>query len=234
QPKLVDVKTSSNTGLRQLTTVIAKNNPELVNLGYYAMSNVYFSQVASLTKVELVNLPKVTKVILDRNSISELNVTDLFIENLPVQGNKLTDNVFDNLQNLPNLKTLDLSLNQLTEVKLDKIDVENLPNLISLNMEGNSELTSINIQDQPKLVDVKTSSNTGLRQLTTVIAKNNPELVNLGYYAMSNVYFSQVASLTKVELVNLPKVTKVILDRNSISELNVTDLFIENLPVQGN
>ncbi|MBF2529504.1 cell surface protein, partial [Listeria seeligeri] len=130
--------------------------------------------------------------------------------------------------------TLDLSLNQLTEVKLDKIDVENLPNLISLNMEGNSELTSINIQDQPKLVDVKTSSNTGLRQLTTVIAKNNPELVNLGYYTMSNVYFSQVASLTKVELVNLPKVTKVILDRNSISELNVTDLFIENLPVQGN
>ncbi|WP_260487388.1 MucBP domain-containing protein, partial [Listeria marthii] len=200
------------------------NNPELVNLGYYAMRNVYFSQVASLTKVELVNLPKVTKVILDRNSISELNVTDLFIENLPVQGNKLTDNVFDNLQNLPNLKTLDLSLNQLTEVKLDKIDVENLPNLISLNMEGNSELTSINIQDQPKLVDVKTSSNTGLRQLTTVIAKNNPELVNLGYYAMRNVYFSQVASLTNVELVNLPKVRVVRLDRNSINQIELNNL----------
>ncbi|MCD2247195.1 MucBP domain-containing protein [Listeria marthii] len=234
QPQLVELKTSSNTGLRQLTTVIAKNNPELVNLGYYTMRNVYFSQVASLTKVELANLPKVTKVSLDRNSISELEISDLAIENLPLNGNKLTDNVFDNLQNLPNLKTLDLSLNQLTEVELDKTDVENLPNLISLNMEGNSELTSINVQDQPQLVDIKTSINTGLRQLTTVIAKNNPELVNLGYYTMRNVYFSQVASLTKVELVNLPKVTKVSLDRNSISELKVTDLAIENLPVQGN
>ncbi|MBC2184609.1 LapB repeat-containing protein [Listeria sp. FSL L7-0253] len=234
QPKLVDVKTSSNTGLRQLTTVIAKNNPELVNLGYYTMRNVYFSQVASLTKVELVNLPKVTKVSLDRNSISEVKISDLAIENLLLQGNKLTGNVFDNLQNLPNLKTLDLSLNQLAEVELDKTDVENLPNLISLNIEGNSELTSINVQDQPQLVDIKTSINTGLRQLTTVIAKNNPELVNLGYYTMRNVYFSQVASLTKVELVNLPKVTKVSLDRNRISELNVTDLAIEDLPVQGN
>ncbi|MBC1545940.1 LapB repeat-containing protein [Listeria sp. FSL L7-1435] len=234
QPKLLEVKTSSNTGLRQLTTVIAKNNPELVNLGYYSMRNIYFSQVASLTKVELVNLPKVTKVSLDRNSISEVEISDLAIENLPLQGNKLTGNVFDNLQNLPNLKTLDLSLNQLTEVELDKTDVENLPNLISLNIEGNSELTSINVQDQPQLVDIKTSINTGLRQLTTVIAKNNPELVNLGYYTMRNVYFSQIPSLTKVELVNLPKVTKVSLDRNSISELNVTDLAIEDLPVQGN
>ncbi|WP_396614141.1 leucine-rich repeat domain-containing protein [Listeria monocytogenes] len=230
QPQLVDVKTSGYTGLRKLTTVIAKNNPELVNLGQYTIRNVYFSQVASLTKVELVNLPKVRKVNLERNSINELKVTDLAIEDLPFGENELTDTVFDNIQNLPNLKTLDLSKNQLEEVVLDKTDVENLPNLMTLNIQQNLAIKLINVQDQPQLVDVKTSDYKELSALTTVIAKNNPELVNLGYPIMQNVYFSQVASLTKVELVNLPKVRKVNLERNSINELKVTDLAIEDLP----
>ncbi|EAD8635022.1 cell surface protein, partial [Listeria monocytogenes] len=224
QPQLVDVKTSDYKELSALTTVIAKNNPELVNLGYPIMQNVYFSQVASLTKVELVNLPKVRKVNLERNSINELKVTDLAIEDLPLGENELTDTVFDNIQNLPNLKTLDLSKNQLEEVVLDKTDVENLPNLMTLNIQQNLAIKLINVQDQPQLVDVKTSDYKELSALTTVIAKNNPELVNLGYPIMQNVYFSQVASLTKVELVNLPKVRKVNLERNSINELKVTDL----------
>ncbi|EAD3736426.1 leucine-rich repeat domain-containing protein, partial [Listeria monocytogenes] len=149
QPQLVDVKTSGYTGLRKLTTVIAKNNPELVNLGQYTIRNVYFSQVASLTKVELVNLPKVRKVNLERNSINELKVTDLAIEDLPLGENELTDTVFDNIQNLPNLKTLDLSKNQLEEVVLDKTDVENLPNLMTLNIQQNLAIKLINVQDQP-------------------------------------------------------------------------------------
>ncbi|EAE3993576.1 cell wall surface anchor family protein, partial [Listeria monocytogenes] len=109
----------------------------------------------------------------------------------------------------------------------DKTDVENLPNLMTLNIQQNLAIKLINVQDQPQLVDVKTSDYKELSALTTVIAKNNPELVNLGYPIMQNVYFSQVASLTKVELVNLPKVRKVNLERNSINELKVTDLAIE-------
>ncbi|MBC1440375.1 MucBP domain-containing protein [Listeria innocua] len=224
QPQLVNVKTSGYTGLRKLTTVIAKNNPELVNLGQYTMRNVYFSQVASLTKVELVNLPKVRKANLDKNSINELKVTDLAIENLPLGENELTDTVFDNIQNLPNLKTLDLSENQLEEVVLDKTDVENLPNLMTLNIQQNLAIKLINVQDQPQLVDVKTSDYPDLSALTTVIAKNNPELVNLGYYTMRNVYFSQIASLTKVELANLPKVTVVRFERNSIDQIELNNL----------
>ncbi|ELY0461518.1 MucBP domain-containing protein [Listeria innocua] len=224
QPQLVNVKTSGYTGLRKLTTVIAKNNPELVNLGQYTMRNVYFSQVASLTKVELVNLPKVRKANLDKNSINELKVTDLAIEDLPLGENELTDTVFDNIQNLPNLKTLDLSENQLEEVVLDKTDVENLPNLMTLNIQQNLALKLINVQDQPQLVDVKTSDYPDLSALTTVIAKNNPELVNLGYYTMRNVYFSQIASLTKVELANLPKVTVVRFERNSIDQIELNNL----------
>ncbi|HBM4073598.1 TPA: MucBP domain-containing protein [Listeria innocua] len=224
QPQLVNVKTSGYTGLRKLTTVIAKNNPELVNLGQYTMRNVYFSQVASLTKVELVNLPKVRKANLDKNSINELKVTDLAIEDLPLGENELTDTVFDNIQNLPNLKTLDLSKNQLEEVVLDKTDVETLPNLMTLNIQQNLALKLINVQDQPQLVDVKTSDYPDLSALTTVIAKNNPELVNLGYYTMRNVYFSQIASLTKVELANLPKVTVVRFERNSIDQIELNNL----------
>ncbi|HHQ0757809.1 TPA: MucBP domain-containing protein [Listeria innocua] len=224
QPQLVDVKTSGYTGLRKLTTVIAKNNPELVNLGQYTIRNVYFSQVASLTKVELVNLPKVRKVNLERNSINELKVTDLAIEDLPLEENELTDTVFDNIQNLPNLKTLDLSKNQLEEVVLDKTDVENLPNLMTLDIQQNLAIKLINVQDQPQLVDVKTSDYKELSALTTVIAKNNPELVNLGQYTIRNVYFSQVASLTKVELANLPKVRAVRLERNSINQIELNNL----------
>ncbi|MBM5682204.1 MucBP domain-containing protein [Listeria innocua] len=224
QPQLVDVKTSDYKELSALTTVIAKNNPELVNLGQYTIRNVYFSQVASLTKVELVNLPKVRKVNLERNSINELKVTDLAIEDLPLEENELTDTVFDNIQNLPNLKTLDLSKNQLEEVVLDKTDVENLPNLMTLDIQQNLAIKLINVQDQPQLVDVKTSDYKELSALTTVIAKNNPELVNLGQYTIRNVYFSQVASLTKVELVNLPKVRAVRLERNSINQIELNNL----------
>ncbi|WP_235005537.1 MucBP domain-containing protein, partial [Listeria monocytogenes] len=224
QPQLVDVKTSDYKELSALTTVIAKNNPELVNLGYPIMQNVYFYLVASLTKVELVNLPKVRKVNLERNSINELKVTDLAIEDLPLEENELTDTVFDNIQNLPNLKTLDLSKNQLEEVVLDKTDVENLPNLMTLDIQQNLAIKLINVQDQPQLVDVKTSDYKELSALTTVIAKNNSELVNLGYPIMQNVYFSQVASLTKVELANLPKVRAVRLERNSINQIELNNL----------
>ncbi|EKA7725053.1 TPA: MucBP domain-containing protein, partial [Listeria innocua] len=124
--------------------------------------------------------------------------------------------------------------NQLEEVVLDKTDVENLPNLMTLDIQQNLAIKLINVQDQPQLVDVKTSDYKELSALTTVIAKNNPELVNLGQYTIRNVYFSQVASLTKVELVNLPKVRKVNLERNSINELKVTDLAIEDLPLEEN
>ncbi|HDI0349966.1 TPA: cell surface protein, partial [Listeria innocua] len=124
--------------------------------------------------------------------------------------------------------------NQLEEVVLDKTDVENLPNLMTLDIQQNLAIKLINVQDQPQLVDVKTSDYKELSALTTVIAKNNPELVNLGYPIMQNVYFYLVASLTKVELVNLPKVRKVDLERNSINELKVTDLAIEDLPLEEN
>ncbi|EPS6025206.1 MucBP domain-containing protein, partial [Listeria monocytogenes] len=124
--------------------------------------------------------------------------------------------------------------NQLEEVVLDKTDVENLPNLMTLDIQQNLAIKLINVQDQPQLVNVKTSDYKELSALTTVIAKNNPELVNLGYPIMQNVYFSQVASLTKVELVNLPKVRKVNLEWNSINELKVTDLAIEDLPLEEN
>ncbi|EIB7709205.1 cell surface protein, partial [Listeria monocytogenes] len=124
--------------------------------------------------------------------------------------------------------------NQLEEVVLDKTDVENLPNLMTLDIQQNLAIKLINVQEQPQLVDVKTSDYKELSALTTVIAKNNPELVNLGYPIMQNVYFYLVASLTKVELVNLPKVRKVNLERNSINELKVTDLAIEDLPLEEN
>ncbi|MCP7659024.1 MucBP domain-containing protein [Listeria monocytogenes] len=223
QPQLVDVKTSGYTGLR-VNNGNCQKQSRISQFRYPIIRNVYFSQVASLTKVELVNLPKVRKVNLERNSINELKVTDLAIEDLPLGENELTDTVFDNIQNLPNLKTLDLSKNQLEEVVLDKTDVENLPNLMTLNIQQNLAIKLINVQDQPQLVDVKTSDYKELSALTTVIAKNNPELVNLGYPIMQNVYFSQVASLTKVELANLPKVRAVRLERNSINQIELNNL----------
>lgn len=216
-----------------LAKVVAKeatgseNTTQLVtqaDLNKIKSLNGYNKGISVLTGIDLlVNLPKVRKVNLERNSINELKVTDLAIEDLPLGENELTDTVFDNIQNLPNLKTLDLSKNQLEEVVLDKTDVENLPNLMTLNIQQNLAIKLINVQDQPQLVDVKTSDYKELSALTTVIAKNNPELVNLGYPIMQNVYFSQVASLTKVELANLPKVRAVRLERNSINQIELNN-----------
>ncbi|EMS1247405.1 leucine-rich repeat domain-containing protein, partial [Listeria monocytogenes] len=147
--------------------------------------------------------------------ISVLTGIDLLVNvtSISLNNNQVTD--ISPIDQLPNLVSLSVKNNQISSLILNAQN--QLPKLTTIDIENNPDLNTIDIQDQPQLVDVKTSDYKELSALTTVIAKNNPELVNLGYPIMQNVYFSQVASLTKVELVNLPKVRKVNLERNSIN-----------------
>ncbi|WP_267667155.1 leucine-rich repeat domain-containing protein, partial [Listeria innocua] len=100
-----------------------------------------------------------------------VNVTSISLNN-----NQVTD--ISPIDQLPNLVSLSVKNNQISILILNAQN--QLPKLTTIDIVNNPDLNTIDIQDQPQLVDVKTSGYTGLRKLTTVIAKNNPELVNLG------------------------------------------------------
>ncbi|WP_233444726.1 MucBP domain-containing protein, partial [Listeria innocua] len=135
QPQLVDVKTSDYKELSALTTVIAKNNPELVNLGYPIMQNVYFSQVASLTKVELANLPKVRAVRLERNSINQIELNNLVsVKDVNLNTNKITNDSIEKFRGMPILATLNLNKNQITNINM----LDGFPQMTTLNIDLNS------------------------------------------------------------------------------------------------
>ncbi|MBF2519772.1 MucBP domain-containing protein [Listeria marthii] len=169
------------------------------------------------------DLNKIIILTANAKGIADLTGMDLLVKatTINLNNNQITD--ISPLTQLPNLVKLYLSDNQISTVTLN---AENqLPRLTTLNIQNNPTLTVIDVQDQPKLANVQTSKYLDLTNLTTVIAKNNPELLNLGYFSEEGVYFGNIPSLTKVEMVNLPKVKALKFHHSKIQKA-----VMDNLP----
>ncbi|MBC2038443.1 MucBP domain-containing protein [Listeria marthii] len=169
------------------------------------------------------DLNKIIILTANGKGIADLTGMDLLVKatTINLNNNQITD--ISPLTQLPNLVKLYLSDNQISTVTLN---AENqLPRLTTLNIQNNPTLTVIDVQDQPKLANVQTSKYLDLTNLTTVIAKNNPELLNLGYFSEEGVYFGNIPSLTKVEMVNLPKVKALKFHHSKIQKA-----VMDNLP----
>ncbi|UHP11295.1 MucBP domain-containing protein [Listeria marthii] len=175
---------------------------------------------------QLVNQADLNKIIIltaNAKGIIDLTGMDLLVKatTINLNNNQITD--ASPLTQLPNLVKLDLSDNQISTITLN---AENqLPKLTTLDIQNNSTLTVIDIEDQPKLVNVYTPKSSGFINLTTVIAKNNPQLLNMGYFGVEGVYYGNIPTLSKVEMVNLPKVTALKFEHSKIK-----NAVLDNLP----
>ncbi|MBC2249308.1 LapB repeat-containing protein [Listeria sp. FSL L7-0123] len=169
------------------------------------------------------DLNKIIILTANAKGIADLTGMDLLVKatTINLNNNQITD--ISPLTQLPNLVKLYLSDNQISTVTLNAENL--LPRLTTLNIQNNPTLTVIDVQDQPKLANVQTSKYLDLTNLTTVIAKNNPELLNLGYFSEEGVYFGNIPSLMKVEMVNLPKVKALKFHHSKIQKA-----VMDNLP----
>ncbi|MBC2101127.1 LapB repeat-containing protein [Listeria marthii] len=169
------------------------------------------------------DLNKIIILTANGKGIADLTGMDLLVKatTINLNNNQITD--ASPLTQLPNLVKLDLSDNQISTITLN---AENqLPKLTTLDIQNNPTLTVIDIEDQPKLVNVYTPKSSGFINLTTVIAKNNPQLLNMGYFGVEGVYYGNIPTLTKIEMVNLPKVTALKFEHSKIK-----NAVLDNLP----
>ncbi|MDT0090542.1 MucBP domain-containing protein [Listeria marthii] len=169
------------------------------------------------------DLNKIIILTANGKGIADLTGMDLLVKatTINLNNNQITDAA--PLTQLPNLVKLDLSDNQISTITLN---AENqLPKLTTLDIQNNPTLTVIDIEDQPKLVNVYTPKSSGFINLTTVIAKNNPQLLNMGYFGVEGIYYGNIPTLTKVEMVNLPKVTALKFEHSKIK-----NAVLDNLP----
>ncbi|PXC44232.1 internalin [Listeria monocytogenes] len=199
----------------------------------------------NLIKIDIQNQSKLATIICDTGSSSEL--IEVTLKNLPelIAASNGSNQVKDDiaflstpglskviLENLPSTSSsvqLDRVINNLPKVSIVTINnnkittlegLEDLAALTSLNA-GNNELTEIeSMHAFPKLQTLTLISN----KLTSIIlnqatANGTPNLTSID---------SRSNDLTKIDIQDQPKLTKIICDTGSSAEL--TELTLRNLP----
>ncbi|MDS9999647.1 MucBP domain-containing protein [Listeria cossartiae subsp. cayugensis] len=220
-PLMIDAVENSNKTTLQAGDTYSKVFPDAALAQVIAKA-----ATGSEDTTQLVNQADLNKIIIltaNGKSIADVTGMDLLVKatTINLNNNQITDAA--PLTQLPNLVKLDLSDNQISTITLN---AENqLPKLTTLDIQNNPTLTVIDIEDQPKLVNVYTPKSAGFINLTTVIAKNNPQLLNMGYFGVEGIYYGNIPTLTKVEMVNLPKVTALKFEHSKIK-----NAVLDNLP----
>ncbi|MBC2182196.1 LapB repeat-containing protein [Listeria sp. FSL L7-0233] len=220
-PLMIDAVENSNKTTLQAGDTYSKVFPDAALAQVIAKA-----ATGSEDTTQLVNQADLNKIIIltaNGKGIADVTGMDLLVKatTINLNNNQITDP--SPLTQLPNLVKLDLSTNQISTITLN---AENqLPKLTTLDIQNNPTLTVIDIEDQPKLVNVYTPKSSGFINLTTVIAKNNPQLLNMGYFGVEGIYYGNIPTLTKVEMVNLPKVTALKFEHSKIKTA-----VLDNLP----
>ncbi|EJA0791820.1 MucBP domain-containing protein [Listeria monocytogenes] len=219
--KSISLKQSPNKTILQAGDTYAKVFPDTALAQVIAKAATGSEDTNKI--VTQADLNKITTLTANNKGITDLTGMDLLVKatTINLNNNRIID--ISPLTLLPNLVKLYLSDNQVSTVPLN---TENqLPKLTTLDIQNNATLTVIDIEDQPKLVNVYTSKPSGLTNLTKVIAKNNPELLNVGYLGVEGVYFGNITTLSQVEMVNLPKVKELKFEHSKIEKA-----VLDNLP----
>ncbi|MBC2184608.1 LapB repeat-containing protein [Listeria sp. FSL L7-0253] len=220
-PLMIDAVENSNKTTLQAGDTYSKVFPDAALAQVIAKA-----ATGSEDTTQLVNQADLNKIIIltaNGKGIADVTGMDLLVKatTINLNNNQITDP--SPLTQLPNLVKLDLSTNQISTITLN---AENqLPKLTTLDIQNNPTLTVIDIEDQPKLVNVYTPKSSGFINLTTVIAKNNPQLLNMGYFGVEGIYYGNIPTLTKIEMVNLPKVTALKFEHSKIKTA-----VLDNLP----
>ncbi|EJY9365900.1 LapB repeat-containing protein [Listeria monocytogenes] len=210
-----DIVFSSTPGLSK---VILENLPSI-------SSSVRLDRCA-IEELVINNLPKVSMVNISNNKITTLEGLENLsaVNTLYVSENLVTE--IESMHAFPKLQKLELGWNALTNVVMDQVTAEKFPLLRTMNVRGNN-LIKINIQDQPKLWTFECDTGSS-SELTEVTLKNLPILIAVGNGSSAyqdDIVFSSTPGLSKVILENLPSTSsEVKLDHCAIEELVIINL----------
>ncbi|PDK05052.1 internalin [Listeria monocytogenes] len=222
---------NANSNLPMLNTVDIRSN-DLNNINVQDQSKLRTIKCdtgssSELTEVMLKNLPTLIAASNGSNQVkddiaflSTPGLSKVILENLPSTSSsvQLDRCVIEELviNNLPKVSIVTINNNKITTLE----GLEDLAALSSLNA-GNNELTEIeSMHAFPKLQTLTLISN----KLTSIIlnqatANGTPNLTSID---------SRSNDLTKIDIQDQPKLTKIICDTGSSAEL--TELTLRNLP----
>ncbi|MBN4107851.1 internalin [Listeria monocytogenes] len=222
---------NANSNLPMLNTVDIRSN-DLNNINVQDQSKLRTIKCdtgssSELTEVMLKNLPTLIAASNGSNQVkddiaflSTPGLSKVILENLPSTSSsvQLDRCVIEELviNNLPKVSIVTINNNKITTLE----GLEDLAALTSLNA-GNNELTEIeSMHAFPKLQTLTLISN----KLTSIIlnqatANGTPNLTSID---------SRSNDLTKIDIQDQPKLTKIICDTGSSAEL--TELTLRNLP----
>ncbi|EDN9532915.1 leucine-rich repeat protein [Listeria monocytogenes] len=222
---------NANSNLPMLNTVDIRSN-DLNNINVQDQSKLRTIKCdtgssSELTEVMLKNLPTLIAASNSSNPVADdiafsstPGLSKVILENLPSTSSsvQLDRCVIEELviNNLPKVSIVTINNNKITTLE----GLEDLAALTSLNA-GNNELTEIeNMHTFPKLQTLTLISN----KLTSIIlnqatANGTPNLTSID---------SRSNDLTKIDIQDQPKLTKIICDTGSSAEL--TELTLRNLP----
>ncbi|CUK77629.1 TPA: LapB repeat-containing protein [Listeria monocytogenes] len=222
---------NANSNLPMLNTVDIRSN-DLNNINVQDQSKLRTIKCdtgssSELTEVMLKNLPTLIAASNSSNPVADdiafsstPGLSKVILENLPSTSSsvQLDHCVIEELviNNLPKVSIVTINNNKITTLE----GLEDLAALTSLNA-GNNELTEIeSMHAFPKLQTLTLISN----KLTSIIlnqatANGTPNLTSID---------SRSNDLTKIDIQDQPKLTKIICDTGSSAEL--TELTLRNLP----
>ncbi|TXG24092.1 LPXTG cell wall anchor domain-containing protein [Listeria monocytogenes] len=222
---------NANSNLPMLNTVDIRSN-DLNNINVQDQSKLRTIKCdtgssSELTEVMLKNLPTLIAASNSSNPVADdiafsstPGLSKVILENLPSTSSsvQLDRCVIEELviNNLPKVSIVTINNNKITTLE----GLEDLATLSSLNA-GNNELTEIeSMHAFPKLQTLTLISN----KLTSIIlnqatANGTPNLTSID---------SRSNDLTKIDIQDQPKLTKIICDTGSSAEL--TELTLRNLP----
>ncbi|MCP6814976.1 LapB repeat-containing protein [Listeria monocytogenes] len=222
---------NANSNLPMLNTVDIRSN-DLNNINVQDQSKLRTIKCdtgssSELIEVTLKNLPELIAASNGSNQVkddiaflSTPGLSKVILENLPSTSSsvQLDRCVIEELviNNLPKVSIVTINNNKITTLE----GLEDLAALTSLNA-GNNELTEIeSMHAFPKLQTLTLISN----KLTSIIlnqatANGTPNLTSID---------SRSNDLTKIDIQDQPKLTKIICDTGSSAEL--TELTLRNLP----
>ena len=195
------------TNLQYLTIYYSNITYDLsgINLRklYIYQNNSDFSQMTNLTKLRMVNCPKI--------NLSKINLFDLCIQ--------YTKSDFSHMTNLTRL-------NMATNYY--RISLNNLTNLKYLNCSHTTILDGDILNINPKKIDISYTNITNIAHMTNLrkLRANNSKITEI---TNPNLKKIKIDSETIIKIINLPKLKYLLTDGQNLEQLNSPKLSILNL-----
>lgn len=165
-----------------------------------------------VTKVSALNIPSMTSLLLQNNSITEFNPKlPQGLENLDLGSNSITHLFY--IEELSSLKYLNLNENQVTKIE----NINNLINLQSLSLSFNNITKIENLDNLVNIIDLYLSAN-------QIQAVENINLISLQTLHLNNNQINEINPIDSLININVLDLQNNLLDT---TQFNILDSWAQ-------